>query len=70
MFSIRWKLTLSYVILSVVTATAVGIIAFFLIKGFVDRKAEAELRFTAETIESQIRPLFGDQHAAEMRRLL
>ena len=69
MFSIRWKLTLSYVILSVVTATAVGIIAFFLIKGYVDRKAEEELRLTAETIERQIRPLFDDQHAAEMRSL-
>lgn len=67
MFSIRWKLTFSYVILSVVTATAVGIIAFFLIKGYVNKEAEKELRFTAETIGRQIRPLIGDQHAKEMR---
>ena len=69
MFSIRWKLTLSYVVLSVVTAAAVGTIAFFLIKGYVDRKAEDELRVTAETIERQIRPLFDNEHAAEMRSL-
>lgn len=69
MFSIRWKLTLSYVILSVVTATAVGIIAFFLIRGYIDRTAEDELRLTAETIERQIGPLFDNQHTIEMESL-
>ena len=61
---------MSYVILSVVTATAVGIIAFFLIKGFVDRKAEEELRIAAETIERQVRPFFYTQRTAEMRNLI
>ena len=55
MFSIRWKLTLSYVILSITTAAAVGAIAFFLIKGYVDKRAEDALQnpraFAAATLE-------------------
>ena len=67
MFSIRWKLTLSYVLLSVATAVVVGFVSFFLIKNYVDNKTKEQMHRTAESIEQEIRPLFGGGHVEEMK---
>ena len=69
MFSIRWKLTLSYIFVSITTAVAVGLIAFFLIKGYVERKADEEMKMTARNIEQQIAPLMQERRLMEMDSL-
>lgn len=66
MFSIRWKLILSYVLLSVTTAVAVGVISFLLINGYVRKKGDEQMQLTAESIEAEIRPLFRHGSAAEI----
>ena len=58
MYSIRWKLILSYVLLSVGTASAVGVISYLLITNYVNKSVEDQMRLTAEGIEREVGPLF------------
>lgn len=69
MFSIRWKLVLSYVLLSAVTAVAMGVISFTLIRGFVNRQAKEQLEETAERIGEELQPYINDRDLTEMRNL-
>ena len=69
MLSIRWKLIFSYVVLSVVTAALVGVISFALIRSYVTRQAEEQLKLTAESIERQLRPHLRDRETAQLQVL-
>ena len=66
-YSIRWKLILSYVLLSVGTASAVGVISYLLITNYANKSVENQMRITAEGIEREIGPLFLSDDLDELR---
>lgn len=66
-FSLRWKLTISYVLLAISTASAVGILSYVLIKRYVDRKTQEALQATAAAIETQIKPRLLSRDHVELQ---
>lgn len=55
--SVRWRLVASYVFLTVLTVSLVGVLSLSLVKSYVDQQEIASLRANAEAIARQAEPL-------------
>ncbi len=58
MKSLQWRLTLSYVLLTILTVSAVGIVSLYLFKNFTERQERQYLSEIAEKMEGHIRRVF------------
>lgn len=57
--SIRWRLTLSYVILTMLTIGVVGVLSLYFIRNYAERQELDYLDAAAQNIVTQVRPLLG-----------
>lgn len=68
--SIRWRLTLSYIGLALLTAVTVGLLSLSLIRSYAVKKEREYLAFTGRSIARQVLPLMRARRGqAEMQRL-
>jgi signal transduction histidine kinase len=71
MRSIRWRLTLSYVALALVTALTVGLLTLFLIRHYIVEQEREYLAVTGRSITRQVLPLLrSGRSREELRRLV
>ncbi len=62
--SIRWRLTLSYVILTILTIGTVGFLSLYYLDSYAERQEREYLRVVAQNIAAQARPLLAARKAA------
>lgn len=55
--SIRWRLVASYVLLTLLTATLMGVLAIILVRGYIERQEVVSLEANADAVASQAAPL-------------
>lgn len=58
--SLRWRLTVSYLLLAVLTSGTFGILSFWLIKNYTEKREQDYLVYTADNLVQEIKPLFAD----------
>jgi signal transduction histidine kinase len=68
--SIRWRLVLSYVLLTVLSVGVMGVMALSLVKRYVDRQEKEYLWANAEAVARQAQPVLWPQvHQEELQEL-
>ena len=68
--SIRWRLVASYVLLSLLTVTLVGVLTLSLVERYVEQRVMADLKANAESVARQAAPLMWPVQSAPALREL
>jgi signal transduction histidine kinase len=69
--SIRWRLVASYTLLTLLTVSAVGVLALSLVKRYVERRVVEDLTTNAESVARQATPLMWPlREPAALRQLV